>query len=141
MAMNGILIALFEMVIVFRLEGTIPYLKLMKYGTILMAIAYFMLNIPLANGFIIAIAAMLMITVAEMIAMPFMNTWYIGRTNAANRGQYAALYTMAWSSAQVTGSLTGTLIVHKMSYFILWWIIGTLCIITAWGFNYIATKR
>lgn len=141
MAMNGVLIALFEMVIVFRLEGTMPYLKLMKYGTLLMAIAYFMLNIPLANGFIIAVAAMLMITVAEMIAMPFMNTWYIGRTNAANRGRYAALYTMAWSSAQVTGSLTGTLIVHEMSYFTLWWLIGTLCIITAWGFNYIATKR
>ena len=141
MSMNGILIALFEMVIVFRLEGTRPYLKLMQYGTLLLALSYFMLNIPLASGFILATLVIAMVTIAEIIGMPFMNSYYIARTTNENRGQYAALYTMAWSSAQVIGSLSGTQIAHSFGYFYLWWILGAICIITAFGFNYLQTKR
>jgi predicted MFS family arabinose efflux permease len=141
MAMNGIVIALFEMVIVFKLEGARPYLKLMTYGTILLALSYFMLNIPLASGFILASAVILMVTIAEIVAMPFMNSYYIARTTTANRGQYAAIYTMAWSSAQVVGSLSGTQIAHSLGYTYLWWILGFICIITACGFNALHQKQ
>jgi predicted MFS family arabinose efflux permease len=141
MAMNGIVIALFEMVIVFKLEGARPYLKLMRYGTLLLALSYFMLNIPLASGFILASAVILMVTIAEIVAMPFMNSYYIARTTTANRGQYAAIYTMAWSSAQVVGSLSGTQIAHSLGYTYLWWILGFICIITAYGFNALHQKQ
>jgi predicted MFS family arabinose efflux permease len=141
MAMNGIVIALFEMVIVFKLERSRPYLKLMMYGTLLLAVSYFMLNIPLASGFILASAVILMVTIAEIVAMPFMNSYYIARTTTANRGQYAAIYTMAWSSAQVIGSLTGTQIAHSLSYTYLWWILGLICIIAALGFNSLQSRN
>jgi predicted MFS family arabinose efflux permease len=141
MAMNGIVIAMFEMVIVFKLEGARPYLKLMMYGTLLLAVSYFMLNIPLASGFILASAVILMVTIAEIVAMPFMNSYYIARTTTANRGQYAAIYTMAWSSAQVVGSLSGTQIAHSLGYTYLWWILGFICIITAYGFNSLHQKQ
>jgi len=137
MALNGILIAVFEMVIVFKLEGTKPYLKFMMYGCILLAVSYLMLNIPLGNSFVLASAVIFMVTVAEITGMPFMNSYYIGRTTTANRGRYAAIYTMAWSAAQVIGSLSGTQIAHSLGYFYLWWILGAICIITAFGFNYI----
>ncbi|MFM2326241.1 MAG: hypothetical protein RIR31_443 [Bacteroidota bacterium] len=140
MAMNGILIALFEMIIVFKLEGTRPYLKLMMYGTVLLGLSYFMLNIPLANGFILAAVVILFVTIAEIIGLPFMNSYYIARTTNENRGRYAALYTMAWSTAQVTGSLSGTQIAHSLGYVYLWWILGFLCLITAFGFNYLIKK-
>jgi predicted MFS family arabinose efflux permease len=141
MSMNGVLIALFEMVIVFKLEGTRPYLKLMMYGTLLLALSYCMLNLPLENGFILASAVILMVTIAEIIGMPFMNSYYIARTTAANRGQYAAVYTMAWSVAQVTGSLSGTQIARSLGYNYLWWILGGICLITALGFNYLQVKK
>lgn len=141
MSMNGIVIALFEMVVVFRLEGSRPYLKLMQYGTLLLALSYFMLNIPLANGFMLATIVILMVTIAEIVGMPFMNSYYIARTTPENRGQYAALYTMAWSSAQVIGSLSGTQIAHSFGFYYLWWVLGGLCVITAFGFNYLQTKR
>lgn len=140
MAMNGIIIALFEMVIVFKLEGKKPYLKLMLYGSLLLALSYCMLNIPLANGFILASAVIFMVTVAEITGMPFMNSYYIARTTTENRGRYAAVYTMAWSVAQVTGSLSGTQIAHSLGYNYLWWILGGICLIAALGFNYIQTR-
>ncbi|MFN8251533.1 MAG: MFS transporter [Ferruginibacter sp.] len=141
MAMNGVLIALFEMVVVFRIEGKRPYLRLMMYGTLLMALSFISLNIPLANTIWVAAIAMLVVTVAEIAAMPFMNTWYIARTKPSNRGQYAAMYTMAWGVAQVAGSLSGTSIVHALGFQNLWWIIGGICCITAWGYHYLYNKE
>lgn len=141
MAMNGILIAILEMVIVFKLEGKLPYLRLMMLGTILMAVSFFLLNIPLANGFLIAVMAMLIVTFAEMIAMPFMNSYYISRSSEGNRGEYAAWYTMAWSTAQVIGSAAGTQVAYATGFHNLWWIIGGICILTAIGYQKLEMKR
>jgi len=137
MALNGILIALVEMVIVFKLEGRRPYLVLMAYGSVLMSIAFLIMNIPFASGFLIAVVFMLFMTVSEMIAMPFMNSFYISRSTEGNRGQYAALYTMAWSAAQVIGSSTGTQIVHSIGFFNLWLIVAAISFIGAIGYRYL----
>ncbi len=141
MAMNGIIIAIFEMVIVFKLEGRRPYLRLMGYGAVLMGISFSVLNIPFIHGFAIAVFAMVIITFAEMIAMPFMNSWYISRSAEGNRGQYAAYYTMAWSAAQVVGSTGGTQIAYAIGFNNLWWIIGGICMLTAMGYRLLSTKR
>lgn len=140
MAMTGILIALFEMVIVFKLEGTKPYLRLMAIGSAIMALSFFVLNIPFINGIVIATISMIMITVAEMIAMPFMNSYYIARSTEGNRGQYAAYYTMAWSAAQIIGSTSGTQIAYAIGFNSLWWVIGGICLLTAFGYNKLLQK-
>lgn len=76
-----------------------------------------------------------------MIAMPFMNSYYISRSSDGNRGQYAALYTMAWSAAQVIGSTSGTQIAYATGFHNLWWIIGGICLITAVGYNLLYAKH
>lgn len=141
MAMNGILIAVLEMVIVFKLEGRIAYLRLMTTGTVLMAASFFILNIPVANGFLIAVLSTLTVTFAEMIAMPFMNSYYISRSSEGNRGEYAALYTMAWSAAQVIGSAAGTQVAFATGFNNLWWIIGGICLLTAAGYYRLQLSR
>ncbi len=141
MAMNGIIIALFEMVIVFKLEGRRPYLRLMTYGVCIMAVSFFVLNIPFIHGFIIAACSTVLITIAEMVAMPFMNSYYISRSTEGNRGQYAAYYTMAWSAAQIIGSTSGTQIAYATGFNNLWWIIGGICLLTAFGYQKLFTKK
>jgi predicted MFS family arabinose efflux permease len=135
MAMNGLIIALVEMVIVFKLEGRKPYLRLITYGTIIMALSFFVLNVPFIHGFTIAVLSMLLMTFAEMISMPFMNSFYISRSNEGNRGQYAAYYTMAWSAAQILGSTSGTQVAYIIGFNNLWWIIGAICLLTAFGYQ------
>ncbi len=135
LAMNGVLIAVLEMVMVFKLEGTMPYLRLMMIGTLLMGASFLVLNIPQVSGYIISMAAMLVITFAEMVAMPFMNSYYISRSSEGNRGQYAAFYTMAWSTAQVIGSVAGMQIAYAAGFRNLWWIIAAVCLVTAVGYN------
>jgi predicted MFS family arabinose efflux permease len=113
----------------------------MTYGTIIMAFSFFALNIPLFSGLFIAVLSTLMITLAEMTTMPFMNSWYISRSTEGNRGQYAALYIMAWSAAQVIGSTGGTQIAYAIGFNNLWWITGICCLLTAIGYNWLLSKR
>lgn len=141
MAMNGIIIALFEMVLVFKLEGKRPYLRLMTWGTIIMGISFFVLNVPFIHGFSIAFLAMLLITLAEMTSMPFMNSYYISRSNEGNRGQYAGYYTMAWSAAQIIGSTSGTQVAYAIGFNNLWWMIGGICLLTAFGYQKLLVKE
>lgn len=141
MALNGLVIAVVEMIIVFKLEGRKPYLVLASYGAVLMAVSYFVLNISFVHGLLVAVISTLILTAGEMISMPFMNTYYISRSNETNRGQYAALYTMAWSTAQIVGSSTGTLIAGSVGFNNLWWIVGGLSLLVAAGFKWLQTKR
>jgi predicted MFS family arabinose efflux permease len=140
MAVNGIIIALVEMVLVFKLEGRMSYLLLMCYGSVIMGIAYLILNIPMHSGFLVALSSMLVITVAEMTGMPFMNSYYISLSSDQNRGQYAGLYTMAWSLAQVIGSSIGALIAFNLGFFNLWIIVASVCMITGIGFYMLQKK-
>jgi predicted MFS family arabinose efflux permease len=134
MALNGIIIAIFEMIIVFKLEGRRPYLQLISFGAMLTGLSYLALNLPLSSGLTVAIMSTLLVTIGEMVAMPFMNSYYISRSNESNRGQYAALYTMAWSAAQVIGSSTGTQLAYKLGFANLWWLTGGICLLTAAGY-------
>jgi predicted MFS family arabinose efflux permease len=84
---------------------------------------------------------MVLITIAEMVAMPFMNSYYISRSTEGNRGQYAAYYTMAWSAAQVIGSTSGTQISYAIGFNNLWWIIGGICLLNAFGYQWLFSKK
>jgi predicted MFS family arabinose efflux permease len=134
MAVNGIMIALIEMPVVFKMEGRRPYLTYIASGTVLTGLFFFLLNINGVNVILLGFVSMIVATIAEIIAMPFMNSYYIARSTNENRGQYAGLYTLGWSLAQCIASTTGTQVAHWLGFDTLWWILGIVCILTAWGF-------
>jgi predicted MFS family arabinose efflux permease len=129
MAVNGLLIAVFEMIIVFKLEGRRPAIHYMAVGVFLVGISFLMLNLPIANAMLLALGAIIIVTIGEIVAMPFMNAFWISRTNADNRGQYAALYTVAWSVAQAIGPFFGAQLAEHYGYYFLWWVMGAICIL------------
>ncbi|MEO7446094.1 MAG: MFS transporter [Ferruginibacter sp.] len=141
MASNGLMIAVFEMVLVFRLEGKKPYLLLMSYGAVLMALSFLLLNLHIFGGFFVALASTIVITLAEMIAMPFMNSFYIGRSNEKTRGQYAGMYTMAWSIAQVIGSSTGAIVAYQYGYRNLWILVALVALCSSVGYMTLLRKE
>lgn len=128
MAINGLLIVAIEMVMIHKLEGKKNPLFFIRIGVLLIAFGFLCMNFFPAL-FISAIASMLLLTVGEMFAMPFMNTYWIVRTKANNRGRYAALYTAAWSIAQVAAPAMGSLIAQQASFAVLWWVIGAISIV------------
>lgn len=133
MTVNGLLIALFEMVLVFKLEGKRPPLHYIKYGTALIGISFLLFNM-FPGGMWLAMTSTLIITLGEMLSMPFMNTYWISRSGEASRGQYAGLYTVSWAMAQVLGPGTGGQLADRFGFTVLWWIIGGICALSAIGF-------
>lgn len=119
MGLNGVIIAFFEMVLVSRWEGKRSHLVYIRRGLYLGAITFLVLLLP-ANGFMIAVFSMVLFTFSEILALPFMNTFWINRASEFNRGSYAAVYTIAWSVAQIAGPYIGALVVDHFNYQALW---------------------
>jgi predicted MFS family arabinose efflux permease len=135
MAVNGIIIALVEMALVYRLENRGKTALLISGGVGLVGIGFLMLNIPsIGYPAILAFMMIVVITFGEIFAMPFMNSYWIGRTETSNRGQYAGLYTMAWSAAQSLGPLLGAQVAQYAGFKVLWWVIGAVSLMAGIAF-------
>ena len=131
MALNGLIISLFEMITIFSLEGRRPPLHFISTGVVLVSAAFLLLNIPTVNFGTIALLCMIILTFGEILAMPFMNAYWISRTMPNNRGQYAALYSVAWASAQTIGPYAGSLVAENAGYKTLWIAVGAVCLLLA----------
>ena len=139
MAFNGICIVLFEMVTVHTLEGRKHILRYITMGVLLTSFSFTIFNILPGAG-LIALASMAIATIGEILSMPFMNTFWISRSSESTRGQYAGLYTICWSTAQVIGPTTGSQIAEKWGFDVLWWMIGGVCILAALGYRLLYRK-
>jgi predicted MFS family arabinose efflux permease len=133
MATNGILIALVEMVLVHSLEGKRNGLIYISGGVLLGAFGFSMLNV-VPHTQLFALLVVVVITLAEMLSMPFMNSFWVSRTNAYNRGEYAALYTMSWSAAQVVAPFVGSEVIYFGGFTMLWWLLGAVSTVAAFGY-------
>src|SRR6266496_3520854 len=85
-------------------------------------------------GLVVALIAMVTITVGEMLMFPFINTFWVSRSNEHNRGQYASLFSMSFAFAHVLAPTFGSQVVQYSNYHILWYIVFGLCIIASIGF-------
>jgi predicted MFS family arabinose efflux permease len=133
MAMNGVLIAAVEMVMIHNLEGKRNGLVYIISG-ILMGGVGFVLLVFFPPSIIAAIIVVLLMTFSEMLSMPFMNTFWISRSTEYNRGEYAALYTMSWSAAQVFAPFIGSQIIYYGGFSALWWALAALSAVAGGGY-------
>jgi predicted MFS family arabinose efflux permease len=133
MASNGLIIALVEMILIYKLEGKRKSIHYITFGVFLVGLSFLLLNIP---GFpvIIALSMILLVTFGEILSMPFMNSYWIARTQPSNRGQYAALYTMDWSAAQTLGPMGGAQLAQHAGFNVLWWTVGGLSLFASFSF-------
>jgi predicted MFS family arabinose efflux permease len=139
MALNGLIITFIEMVLVFHLEGRKESLVYISGGVLLVGISYLLLNVLPATSSM-AVICMILVTFGEIFSMPFMNSFWISRTVQSNRGQYAGLYTVAWSIAQVLGPAGGAQIAQHSGFRALWWVSGGICIVGAIGFRWLLVQ-
>lgn len=133
MAINGLIIVVFEMVLIYLLEGKRNISFYMALGTFICALSFLCLLIP-GPAAIISLLMILVITVGEIIAMPFMNTYWTKRSKAHNRGQYAALFTMAWGIGQTFGPYLVALVIDNIGYNIAFTAVAIVFCVCALGF-------
>lgn len=133
MAINGLLIVILEMVVIYKLEGKRSITLYIGIGTFICAISFLIFLIP-GDGKWISLLMILLITIGEIISMPFMNTYWTLRCKPHNRGQYAALFTMAWGIAQTFGPFLVSLVIDNYNYSIAFAMVAILFGIAAAGF-------
>jgi predicted MFS family arabinose efflux permease len=133
LALNGFVIVLFEMVMIYKLEGRRSPVSYISFGALLIGLSYALLNLPL-QGLVIALISMVFITLGEMFMFPFVNTYWVSRSNQYNRGQYASVYTMFFSLAHVLAPTFGSQMVSRFGYYALWYAVFILSGVASFGF-------
>jgi predicted MFS family arabinose efflux permease len=140
MALNGVLIVMIEMVMIHNLEGKRHPLNYICVGVLLVGAGLVLLNV-LPHNIWSGVITVIFITFGEMLGMPFMNSFWVARTNDHNRGQYAGLYTIAWSIAQVAAPTLGGVIILHYGFTYLWWLLGGICLVASAGFMVLYTFK
>lgn len=135
LALNGLMIVLFEMVLVYKLEQRQSTTVYMIWGSLLIGLSFLVLTV--APLLALVLLAMLVITFGEMLLFPFTNNFWVSRTNGANRGQYAAIYTMTFSLSLVLAPLLSSRIAKYFNFTTLFVLDFLLCLVAALGFAWL----
>ncbi len=135
-AINGLLVFLIEMPLIFRLEGRRSPMHYIRIGLLLYAASYLFFLLPI--GFTAAaILYLLAISLGEMFVMPFSSNFVFGRSSGAFQGQYMALYGIAWALANTLAPLYGTQIIAAWGYDTLWTLMAIQTLVVWVGFWYL----
>lgn len=138
LASNGLVVFVFEMLIVQIAERRMRSTSVITLGVFLGAISFLILLIP--SGMWVLFLAMFIMSVSEILAMPFMATVTVKRGSTDRKGAYMGLNALSVSSAFVFSPLIGTFVAEHFGFSVLW--IGTAIvgIATAFGFKWIFGK-
>ncbi|MGN8059937.1 MFS transporter [Pedobacter sp. 22163] len=139
--LNGAVIALFEMIMINKIEAKRSPMFFITVGAVLFSISYIILSAPVSFHIVAAVLTIVVFTCGEMLTLPFINTIVISRSNEHNRGLYAAGYTLSWSCAQVIGPLFGFFIAKNFGYNWLWFGLACMLLLCTWGFNTLNKKQ
>jgi len=128
LGLNGLTIFLFEMPLIKYMENrkfsVITYIVL---GTILTGLSFLVIN--LNNWLGSVIIGMLLVTIGEMIAFPFSNSFALKRSDGKKRGSYMALYSIAFSVSHIFGHNSGMQLIDNFGFKFTWYTMLFLAII------------
>ena len=138
LALNGLIIAITEMILVYKLENKRHIGIYLAAGAFLIGFSFLLLEI--SPVVIVALVSCIVITFGEMLLFPFINNFWVKRTTERNRGEYAALYTMSFSIAIVLAPTFSSQIATWYGFSVLWLINFIVCTIASIGFLLLKRK-
>lgn len=136
LGVNGLLVAAIEMLLIYRIEHLRSKLRYIGWGVLLCGLSYLWFVVFQGAIWILPVAVVT-VTFSEMLAMPFLNSFTIERSNAQNRGQYSALYSMCYSLAQVTAPILGGQIAARYGFYVLWAVLVGITLVSYAGFRWL----
>jgi predicted MFS family arabinose efflux permease len=138
LAYSGIVVFTLEMLIVHIAEQRTTAFIAIIWGVICCGLAFLLLIST--SGIWLLYLSMFVLCISEILAMPFMATVTLKRSNKKNRGAYMGLNALSLSAGLIFAPLLGTKIADKFGFEVLWAGTGILAALTAVGF-YILMKR
>jgi predicted MFS family arabinose efflux permease len=128
MGLSGLFIFLLEMPLIKWLEDIkISKVKLIALGLFLVAISFIILNLFGWVG--VLVIGILLMSVGEMIAFPFSNSFAIERAEKGNQGEYMALYSIAFSLSHIFSHNVGMQMVAEFGFEKTWTVITVFALL------------
>lgn len=135
MSLNGIVVLLVEMVLIYLVAKLVKKKFLIVAGVLLLGISFMLFN--MVHHVSVLVIAMVLFSLSEILAMPFMSTITAERSDAGNQGTYMGLFTISWAAPLVIAPYLGTNIVSNYGFAALWWESGILAFVTAVGLYFV----
>lgn len=135
---SGLVVVVFEMLLVHMAERRLNYAISIALGTLLSAMSFAMLPIP--TGYWVLYMSIFLLSISEILAMPFMASVAVKRASRQNQGAYMGLNALAFSAAHVFSPFLGTRIADQFGFNVLWSGTTFVLIATAAGFYLIVKK-
>ena len=119
LALNGLIIFLFEMPLINYLENKkINATKIILIGSILMTFGF--LSLLIQKSITVLMMSILFITFGQILLFSFSNTFAYNRAKIGQEGQYMAFYAMSFSAAQIISPKVGYSIIKNYNYSYNW---------------------
>lgn len=136
MGANGFVVVVFEMLLVHTAEKRFTTAFSLFAGTLLCALSYFLLGFE--PGFLLLFVSMGLLSLGEILVMPFIATLTAQRAGGRNKGAYMGVNGMAYAIAFIIAPVLSTRLATLLGFSQLW--IGTaiVLIICSIAFYYIA---
>lgn len=140
MAINGALVFLVEMPLIFFAEGKKPILTYVRWGIGLYLISYLVFLFPV-GGMTAAVLYMVFISIGEVLVMPFSGNFaYAKAGERKNKGRYLAMYGLSYSVANILAPLLGTQVIGWWGYETLWTITIGISVLGLLGFAWLQNR-
>jgi MFS family permease len=137
LAVNTLIIVLFEMVLVHSLSGRNP-LKVSGVGAFLFCGGLALL--PLGSGFTFVVFTIVVWTAGEMLVFPLVSSAVADRAPERSRGTTMGLLNLSFASAFVVAPLIGTWVYQNLGPDRLWYGCGVVGLLVWAGFHTVAVR-
>ena len=131
LSINAIIVVVLQFWVTHKLEKFKPML-MMAIGSLFYAAGFAMYGF--VNGFFLFAAAMVVITIGEMVVSPFQQSIVAGFAPEDMRGRYMAVSGLTWSIAFSIGPYFAGLLLDSKNPNILWYVSGLVGLLAAFGF-------
>jgi MFS family permease len=131
MSASAITVVLFQFGVSRWLRGRPPFL-MMAFGTLFYMVGFTMFG--LVSPYLLFIAAIVVITMGEMIVVPVSQGLAANFAPEAMRGRYMAVFGLSWAIPSTIGPGAAGYIMDNFNPNLVWYIGGILCAVSALGY-------
>lgn len=130
--LNGLMIVAMEMPLVHKLGQRFRSLGIIMAGYLFLSAGFFVLQGAIWLP-IFAIVFMILITIGEMLSMPFASTFTAEIAPVSRRGEYMGLQSIGWAVAFIVAPSLGLQWAERFGFTSLWFLATALSFIAAIG--------
>ncbi|MCP9234411.1 MFS transporter [Lewinella sp. JB7] len=116
LTISGVAIVLIEMPLVYLADRRLRPLYVMLAGTALIQVGYFLLPLAVVTGYFLLVVWILLITLGEILFMPFTSTYVAKHAPPARRGEYLGVLSASYSLAFILTPVLGFQLAEYFGY-------------------------